>query len=679
MSKNPLTLIMETNKLNGTNYNDRLRNLRIVLDFESQGYVLDKPLPTALPEGSSPEEHMTFDKWLENNRKVRSIILASMTNEVQKQYDRLEDVPSIMLRMKDVYAVPNRHIRYAAIKVFFGTKMAEGSSVQSHGVKMLSLVEKLEDLKAGLDNDTYIDMILQSLPPSYDPFIINYNMNGLEKSIHELINMLVQYETTTHKSEPAVLVGETLTSKAKGKGTRRWKRKKEKGTAVTATASTGVLLLLPRRERAKGRLGVLSNRGQMMCAFIAMERGIGRGSVHNSSPTQVLQRSKKLSKDKMILRLGDGKAVAAEAVGSLSLVVSNHVRIDLKDCYFVLSMGKMTKKPFVGQSAIANGMLDLVHTDVCGPLSVPARGGFSYFITFTDDHSRYGYVYLMRYKSEAFGRNVILSQWTPPGTPQLNEVAERRNRTLLDMVRSMMSFSELPPSFWGHALETAVKLLNIAPSKSVPQTHMRYGMASLRPTMFLEKGFSSNNRRDEVLIEESSGEPPHNSTASFEPTVHTDGVPVLRLDPRRPTKGVRPVGCKWVYKRKLGADGEVTAFKARLMAKGYTQRPGLDFEETYSPVAMAKSIRILLAIAACRRISLLLEKNRRSVVSKGPSTASSKLPEAGTHVFDEVIRGYDFIKNDCDIVYTRRLVAARLRTLCFMSMTSYSLEMMLRC
>ncbi|KAL0427658.1 UNVERIFIED_CONTAM: hypothetical protein Slati_2940600 [Sesamum latifolium] len=48
-----------------------------------------------------------------------------------------------------------------------------------------------------------------------------------------------------------------------------------------------------------------------------------------------------------------------------------------------------------------------------------------------------------------------------------------------------------------------------------------------------------------------------------------------------------------------------------------------------------------------------------------------------TH-FDEVIRGYDFIKNDCDPLYTRRSVGARLRTLCFMSMTSYSLGMMLR-
>ncbi|KAL0413065.1 UNVERIFIED_CONTAM: hypothetical protein Sradi_1508200 [Sesamum radiatum] len=65
---------------------------------------------------------------------------------------------------------------------------------------------------------------------------------------------------------------------------------------------------------------------------------------------------------------------------------------------------KMTKKPFIGHSAIANGLLDLVHTDVCRLLSTPARRGFSYFITFTDDHSRYGYIYLMRYKSEAFGR-----------------------------------------------------------------------------------------------------------------------------------------------------------------------------------------------------------------------------------------------------------------------------------
>ncbi|KAL0283648.1 UNVERIFIED_CONTAM: hypothetical protein Sangu_2876700 [Sesamum angustifolium] len=161
-----------------------------------------------------------------------------------------------MLRMKEVYAVPDRHIRYPTTKTFFGTKMAEESSVQSHGVKILSLVEKLEDLKAGLDNDTYIDVILQSLPLSYDPFIINYNMNGLEKSIHELINMLVRYEATTHKSASAVLVGEASTSNAKCKRPGCWKRKKGKGKVNTSIASTeGAPAAVGRKGKGKGKLG----------------------------------------------------------------------------------------------------------------------------------------------------------------------------------------------------------------------------------------------------------------------------------------------------------------------------------------------------------------------------------------------------------------------------------------
>ena len=64
----------------------------------------------------------------------------------------------------------------------------------------------------------------------------------------------------------------------------------------------------------------------------------------------------------------------------------------------------MTKLPFKGKGDRANGLLDLIHIDVCGPMSVHARGGFVYFITFIDDYSRYGYLYLMRYKSETFER-----------------------------------------------------------------------------------------------------------------------------------------------------------------------------------------------------------------------------------------------------------------------------------
>ncbi|KAL0373405.1 UNVERIFIED_CONTAM: hypothetical protein Sradi_3256200 [Sesamum radiatum] len=233
--------------------------------------------------------------------------------------------------------------------------MTEGSSVREHGIKMLSLVEKLEDLQAGLDNDTYIDVILQSLPPSYDPFIVNYNMNGLEKSINELINMLVQYDPTTKKSEPWVLVGEASTSKAKGKGARRWKRKKGKAKAAASALSAPVAPV--GMDKGKGKVDSKPNKANDVCihyrekghwkrecpkllssagtfvievnmitnsASWVLDTGCG---AHICNDLQVLERSRKLSRDEVVLKLDDGKAVAAEAVGIVHLVVSDQVRI----------------------------------------------------------------------------------------------------------------------------------------------------------------------------------------------------------------------------------------------------------------------------------------------------------------------------------------------------------------
>ena len=85
------------------------------------------------------------------------------------------------------------------------------------------------------------------------------------------------------------------------------------------------------------------------------------------------------------------------------------------------------------------------------------------------------------YVSYEFGLHLkqcgIVSQLTPPGTPQRNGVSEHCNCTLLDMVQSMMSLTDLPLSFWGYALETAAFTLNRASSKSVETTpyELRFG------------------------------------------------------------------------------------------------------------------------------------------------------------------------------------------------------------
>ncbi|KAL0391308.1 UNVERIFIED_CONTAM: hypothetical protein Slati_4542400 [Sesamum latifolium] len=95
-----------------------------------------------------------------------------------------------------------------------------------------------------------------------------------------------------------------------------------------------------------------------------------------------------------------------------------------------------------------------------------------------------------------------------------------------------------------------------------------------------------------------------------------------------PPKGVRPIGCKWVYKRKLGADRKVTVFKARLMAKGYTQRP-----EGFTSIEDEQNICHLQ-----RSISGLKQASR----------------SWNTH-FGEVIRGYDFIKNEYDLCVYKKI------------------------
>ena len=64
--------------------------------------------------------------------------------------------------------------------------------------------------------------------------------------------------------------------------------------------------------------------------------------------------------------------------------------------------GKMTKTPFSGTMERATDLLEIIHTDVCGPMNIEDHSRYHYFLTFTDDLSRYGYIYLMKQKSETF-------------------------------------------------------------------------------------------------------------------------------------------------------------------------------------------------------------------------------------------------------------------------------------
>ncbi|GJS00466.1 retrovirus-related pol polyprotein from transposon TNT 1-94 [Tanacetum coccineum] len=423
----------------------------------------------------------------------------------------------------------------------------------------------------------------------------------------------------------------------------------------------------------------------------------------------------------------------------------------------------MTRKSFPHRPERATDLLGIIHTDMCGLLRHVSRQGASYFITFTDDYSRYGYVYLLKHKHEVFetfkvfknevenqlGKTIkalrsdrggeyisqefkdylkacgIVQQFTPPYTPQHNGVSERRNRTLLDMVRSMMNLTTLPLSFWDYALESATRILNMVPTKKVDKTpyELWYGkvpnlsylkvwgcealvkrdtpdklkqrsvkcifieypketmgyyfyfppenkIVVARYAEFFEKRLISQEisgravdleeiqeeedttpseitsnipqevegfeppqppqeevipiRRSErtrratnclclnVEVEEHSlgdlGEPANYKAAMLDPE-SKKWVDVMNAEMQSMIDNMvwvlvdlppncKTVGSKWIFKKKTEMDGNIHIYKARLVAKGYTQTYMVDYEETFSPVADIRAIRILISIAA---------------------------------------------------------------------------------
>ncbi|GJU25310.1 retrotransposon protein, putative, ty1-copia subclass [Tanacetum coccineum] len=135
-------------------------------------------------------------------------------------------------------------------------------------------------------------------------------------------------------------------------------------------------------------------------------------------------------------------------------------------------LGKMTKSPFTGMCERGEGLLDLVHIDVCGPFRSTTKYGNAttlHLLMISVDMDMGG-EYLSIEFFEHLKNYSIVSKLTSPRTPQLNSVAERRNRTLLDMVQSTMCRATLPISFWGYALETAAHILKLVPTKKVSKT-----------------------------------------------------------------------------------------------------------------------------------------------------------------------------------------------------------------
>ncbi|XP_074590628.1 uncharacterized protein LOC141846487 [Curcuma longa] len=134
----------------------------------------------------------------------------------------------MMLNLKELFRHQNRAARQEAMRNLMTTTMKEGTPVREHILKSMAHLNEIEVLGGEIDGETQVDIILQTLPKSFEQFRLNYNMNKRLYSLAKLLTELQAAEELFRQSFQVHIAEKVSTSKSKGK-----KKKKPAGLAKT--------------------------------------------------------------------------------------------------------------------------------------------------------------------------------------------------------------------------------------------------------------------------------------------------------------------------------------------------------------------------------------------------------------------------------------------------------------
>ena len=136
---------------------------------------------------------------------VQCAMLYGLEPRLQKRFEH-HGAYEMTEELKMVFQTHARVERYEASDKFFSCKMEENSSVSEHVLKMSGYANRLNQLGINIPDEVAIDRVLQSLPPSYNGFVMNYNMQGMEKTLPELFTMLKTTEVEIKKEHQVLMV-----------------------------------------------------------------------------------------------------------------------------------------------------------------------------------------------------------------------------------------------------------------------------------------------------------------------------------------------------------------------------------------------------------------------------------------------------------------------------------------
>ncbi|GJV12693.1 retrovirus-related pol polyprotein from transposon TNT 1-94 [Tanacetum coccineum] len=279
--------------------------------------------------------------------------------------------------------------------------------------------------------------------------------------------------------------------------------------------------------------------------------------------------------------------------------------------------------------------LHLLHIDLCGPMRVKNINGKQYVLVIVDDYSRYTLVHFLTSKDEApeevkiflkkitvllqalviivstengieFKNQVLQEYFNSVGishqassvrTPQQNGFVERRNRTPMEVARTMLIFSRAPLFLW------AEEITNACYTQNHSIIHCRFNKTPYvlingkKPDISFLHVFEalcySKNDREDIGKHGPKGALA-SSLVILLILVLTEFTTVLVPAP----DNIKPLTLKCLFKNKHDDENTVIRNKTRLVVRGYRQEEGIDFEESFAPVARMEAIRIFLAYAA---------------------------------------------------------------------------------
>nr|GEU40790.1 zinc finger, CCHC-type [Tanacetum cinerariifolium] len=483
--------------------------------------------------------------------------------------------------------------RFNLIQTFYACKQEDGKLVATYVLQMKGYVDQLERLGYVLPQDLTIGLILNGLTKDFTRFVRNYNMHNMEKTIGELHAKLIEYEKGLPKKAetPKVMMikgGKIQKSnkkslKAKGKGKTNGKgkdkqvcipkpknpklaakehpakddtchhckeeghskrncpaylaelikKKKQVGTASSSDIFVIELFYFPSKSWVYD-----TSCGTLICNT---QHGL-RGSQHNLDPTYLWrchlahiskQRIEKLQHEGILKSLDDESFV---------------------QCVSCL-LGKMTRKSFPHRLKRATDLLGIKHTDVCGPLRHVSRQESAISTKKIDKTSYelwYEKVPNLSYLKETMGYYFYF--------PSENKIVVARYAEFFEKNLITQEVS-------GRAIDLEE---------------------------IQDEDTSPSEITSKILIEVKGFEPPQKEVIPIRRSEKTHQAPTrLCLNVE-----VEEHNClsKWIFKKKTDMDGIVHTYKARPVAKGYTQLYGVNYEETSSPVADIRAIRILISI-----------------------------------------------------------------------------------